>query len=68
MPRPGNKPEPSKMAGSHITAFVLPYADMLATENHFAKLIKQTHLDQEYNCRVFTMRQKQDFLDELWQS
>ncbi len=62
-----DEPEPSQMADFHITALVLPYADMLATESYFAELIKQTHLDQEYNCRVFTMRQKQDFLDELSQ-
>ena len=65
MPRRGNKPEPSQTADFHITALVLPYADMLATEYHFAELIKQTGLDKEYGCRVYRMKQKEDLLNEL---
>ena len=46
-------------------AFVLPHADMLATENYMAELIRQTGLDKEYDCRVYRMKQKEDLLNEL---
>ncbi len=62
---PDREPEPSLIDDFQIAATVLPYSDLYATENYIAHLIKQTKLDQEYGCRVFTMKQKQVFLDEL---
>ena len=64
---PNRVPEPSLLTDFHFVALVIPYADMLATENYLAELIKQSKLDRKYDCRVYTMRQKQDFLDELSQ-
>ena len=41
------------------------YVDVFATENYIAELIKQTHLGSDHDCRVFTMRQKEDLLEYL---
>ena len=62
---PNRVPEPSLLTDFHFVALVIPYADMLATENYLAELIKQTGLDKEYGCHVYKMKQKDDFLDEL---
>ena len=60
-----HEPQPSQMADFHIAALVIPYADMFATENYMAELIRQTGLDKDYDCNVYTMRQRKDFLDVL---
>ena len=62
---PNREPEPSLGNDFEIIATVLPYANAFATENYMAELIRQTRIDEEYDCRVFTMRQKQEFLDYL---
>ena len=62
---PSREPEPSLAADFHIAALVIPYADIFATENYMAELIKQTGLDKEYDCRVYRMKQKDDFMDAL---
>ena len=62
---PRRKPEPSLQDDFSIVATVLPYADVFATENYIADLIKQTHVGSDYDCRVFTMRQKDDLLEYL---
>ena len=44
---------------------ILPYSDVLATENYLAELIRQTKLGEKYSCQPFTMRQRKDFLCHL---
>ena len=62
---PDHKPEPSLIDDFLIAATILPYSDMFATENYMAELIKQTHLQEEFGCSIFTMKQKKELLDEL---
>ena len=58
-------PEPSLLEDFDIVATILPYSDVFATENYIAELLRKTKLAEEYCCRVFTMRQKDDFLNLL---
>ena len=62
---PDKEPEPSLLDDFQIIATVLPYTNVFATENYMAELIRQTRIDEEYGCRVFTMREKQEFLEYL---
>ena len=62
---PEQTPKPSQLDDYQIIATVLPYTNVFATENYMAQLIKQTRIDKEYDCRVFTMREKQEFLEYL---
>ena len=62
---PEQTPKPSQLDDYQIIATVLPYTNVFATENYMAQLIKQTLIDKEYDCRVFTMREKQEFLEYL---
>ena len=62
---PNKVPKPSLHEDFTMTATVLPYTDVFATESHLAELIKQTRLDMEYNCRVYRMNQREDFLVAL---
>ena len=62
---PDRVSEPSLQDDFSIVATVLPYADVFATDNYISELIKQTHLGSEYDCRVFTMRQKEEMLEYL---
>ena len=62
---PNREPEPSQIADFHIVALVIPYADMFGTENYMAELVRQTGLDKEYDCSVYRMKQKEDFLDTV---
>ena len=59
------KLEESLLTDFDIVATILPYSDVFATENYMAELIKKTKVGDEYGCRVFTMRQKQELLDVL---
>lgn len=62
---PNRDPEQSLIDDFHIVATVLPYASVFATENYLAELIKQTGLDKEYDCSVYRMKQREDFLGKL---
>ena len=62
---PNRTPEASLSDDFSIVSTVVPYVDILATENYVAELLKQTRVAQEYGCRVFTMRQKDELLDLL---
>ena len=62
---PEQTPKPSQLDDYQIISTVLPYTNVFATENYMAQLIKQTRIDKEYDCRVFTMREKQEFLEYL---
>lgn len=62
---PRRKPESSLLDDFDIVATILPYSNVFATENYIAELIKKIKVGNEYGCRVFTMRQKQDFLDHI---
>ena len=57
--------EPSFQDDMSIVAMILPYADVFATENYIAELIRQTKLGKNYSCQVFTMRQRNEFLRYL---
>ena len=65
---PARKPEPSLLDDFSIVATILPYSDVFATESYIAELIRQTKLDDHYSCRVFSMRQKDEFLDNVLES
>lgn len=62
---PYRNPEASLKEDFSIVATVVPYVNILATDNYIAELIKQTRIDQECNCQTFTMRQKENLLDTL---
>lgn len=62
---PDRDPEPSLLEDFAIMATVVPYTNAVATENYMAELIRQTRIDEEYDCRTFTMREKQGFLEYL---
>lgn len=61
----GRKLEASLLTDFSWVATVLPYTHVIATENYIAELIKQTHLGSDFNCHVFTMREKDSLLDYL---
>jgi hypothetical protein len=48
-----------------MVASVLPYVDMLATENYMAEIIRQAKLSQRFKARVFSRRQVPDLLETL---
>ena len=58
-------PEPSLLDDFGIISTVLPYTDYLATDRYLAELIKKTKVGNDYGCQVFTMRQKDEFLNAL---
>ena len=62
---PEQIPKPSQLDDYQIIATVLPYTNIFATENYMAQLIRQTRIDREYDCRIFTMREKQELLEYL---
>ena len=62
---PNRKVEPSLQDDFRIAAMVIPYSKVFATENYLAELIKQTGISEEYDCDIYTMRQKQDLLSEI---
>ena len=62
---PDRDPEPSLLEDFNIIATVLPYTNVFATENYMAELIRQTRIDEDYACRIFTMRERQEFLENL---
>ena len=58
-------PEPSLNDDFSIAATIIPYTNFFATENYLAELIRKTKVGNDFGCRVFTMRQKDEFLDLL---
>ncbi len=56
-------PENSLSADFDIAATVVPYVDVFATENYLAELLRGTRVANDCECSVFTMRQKDEFLD-----
>ena len=62
---PARKPESSLHDDLSIAATVLPYSDVFATDSYIAELIRQTKLDNYYSCRVFTMRRREEFLNQI---
>ena len=63
-------PEPSLLDDFDMAAMVVPYVDVLATENYLAELLRSTGIARDYGCNVYTMRQQQkdsllNFLSEL---
>ncbi len=56
------EPESSLLADFDIAATVVPYVDVFLTENYLAELLRKTKVDNDYGCRVFTMRRKEDVL------
>ncbi len=58
-------PEPSLLKDFDVAATIVPFANFFATENYLAELIKKTKVGNDFGCRVFTTRQKDQFLDML---
>ena len=58
-------PEGSLLADFDMAATVVPYVDVFATENYLAELLRKTGIAADYGCSVYTMRQKDKFLDLL---
>ena len=58
-------PEPSLLEDFSMVGTVFPYSNVFATENYIAELIRVTKLDRSFDCRVFTMRQKDDLFNLL---
>ena len=59
------KPEGSLMDDFDMAATVVPYVNVFATENYLAELLRKTGVARDYGCTVYTMRQKDKFLDCL---
>ncbi len=59
------RPENSLLSDFDIAATVTPYVDIFATENYLAALLRTTHVDTEFECKVFTMRQRDALLEYL---
>ncbi len=49
-------PEPSLLDDFNMAATVVPYADVFATENYLADLLRKTGIARDYGCNVYTMR------------
>lgn len=62
---PDMAPSPSINTDFDIIASVLPYTDILATDNHMAELIRQTKILDRFGCKVFSMRKRQKLLEIL---
>lgn len=58
-------PEASLLDDFDMAATVVPYADMFATENYLAELLRKTGVARDHGCNVYTMRQKDNLLDFL---
>ena len=58
-------PEPSLLDDFNIVATILPYSHVFATENYIAELTRKTKVGDDHGCRVFTMRQRHEFIDFL---
>ena len=58
-------PEPSLLDDFDMAAMVVPYANVFATENYLAELMRETGVARDYECDVYTMRQKDSLLDLL---
>ena len=59
------RPEDSLLSDFNIAATVIPYVDVFATENYLAELLRTTRVDTEFECKVYTMRQRDALLDYL---
>ena len=57
------KPEVSLLDDFNMAATVVPYVDVFATENYVAELLRTTGVAKDYGCSVYTMRQKDQFLN-----
>ena len=62
---PHMKTAPSLNTDFDMVASVLPYVDMLATDNHMAELIRQAKLSSEFGAKVYSMSQGLQFLEAL---
>lgn len=56
---------PSLNTDFDIVATVLPYVDMLATDNHMAELIRQANLSEKFGAKVYSMNQRTHLSEAL---
>jgi hypothetical protein len=62
---PKTTPTPSLNTDFDIMASVMPYVDMLATDNHMAELIRQSKLSQLFGAQVYPMNQRSQLLETI---
>jgi hypothetical protein len=62
---PDRVPSPSLSTDFEMVASILPYIDILATDNHMAELIRQAGLSSTFSAQVFSMNRRSDFLKEI---
>jgi hypothetical protein len=62
---PQKIPTPGLNTDFDIMASVMPYVDMLATENYMAELIRQSRLSQQFSARIYSMNQGSKLLEAL---
>jgi len=58
-------PSPSLGTDFEIVSSILPYVDILATDNHMAELIKQGGLSETFSAKVYSMNSKSELLEEI---
>ncbi len=58
-------PKTSPLTDFAMVSMVLPYVTIFATENYMAQLIEQTRVGEEYGCRTFVMRDKEELIATL---
>lgn len=62
---PDMVPSPSLSTDFEIVASILPYVDILATDNHMADLIRQAGLSSKFPAQVFSMNRRNELLNEI---
>ena len=48
-----------------MVASILPYVDILVTDNHMADLIRQAGLSSKFPAQVFSMNRRNELLNEI---
>ena len=62
---PDMVPSPSLGTDFDIVPSILPYVDILATDNHMAELIRQAGLSETFSAKVYSMNRKSELLKEI---
>ena len=62
---PDMVPAPSLNTDFEMVASILPYVDILATDNHMAELIRKAGLSDTFPAQVFSMNRRNDLLKEI---
>ena len=62
---PDMAPSPSLGTDFNIVASIMPYVDLLATDNHMAELIRQARLSSMFPAQVFSMNRRNELLKAI---